>query len=252
MKIYLMVCPLIFLGGFVDSVAGGGGLITLPAYLMAGIPVHFAAGTNKVVNGIGSATAAARFFRSGKVRLLIALCASVGALIGGFVGASAAKLMPDALLRGLMLTALPVIAVFLAVKKDFGKETGERRYSRTHEAVISLLIGLGVGCYDGLVGPGTGTFLMMAFTALLSLDIVTASGCARAANVASNAAAAVSFAVGGLVLWKLAVPAAACSMLGNYCGAIYAIRGGGKKIKRMIFVVLGLMFVKLAAEFIAG
>lgn len=251
-KMYLMVCPLIFLGGFVDSVAGGGGLITLPAYLMAGVPVHLAAGTNKVVNGTGSATATVRFFRSGKVRLLIALCAAAGALAGGYTGASIAKLLSGALLQGMMLVALPLIAVFLAVKKDFGQEAGGKQYSHTYEVLMSLLIGLVIGCYDGLVGPGTGTFLIMAFTALLSLDMVTASGCAKMANLASNVAAAVSFAAGGMVMWKLAVPAALCSMLGNYCGAQYAIRGGGTKIRRMIFVVLGLLFIKLLAGFAAG
>lgn len=248
LRVYLTVCPLIFLGGFVDSVAGGGGLITLPAYLMAGVPVHLAAGTNKVVNGTGSATAAIRYFRSGKVLLRIALCAGAGALAGGYAGASIAKLLSDTLLQGLMLAALPVIAVFLAVKKDFGQESGERRYSTTYEVLMSLLIGLLIGCYDGLVGPGTGTFLIMAFTALLSLDMVTASGCAKAANMASNAASAVSFALGGMVMWKLVIPAALCSVLGNCCGAQYAIRGGGKKIRGMIFLVLGLMFVKMLWE----
>ena len=248
LKMYLLVCPLIFLGGFVDSVAGGGGLITLPAYLMAGVPVHLAAGTNKVVNGTGSATAAIRYFKSGKVLLRIALCAGAGALAGGYIGAGIAKLLSDALLQGLMLVALPVIAVFLAVKKDFGQESGEKRYGVGYEVLVSGLIGLLIGCYDGLVGPGTGPFLIMAFTALLPLDMVTASGCAKVANMASNAASAVSFALGGMVLWKLVIPAAVCSVLGNYCGAQYAIRGGGRKIRRMIFLVLGLLFAKLLLE----
>ena len=150
-----------------------------------------------------------------------------------------------------MLVALPLIAVFLAVKKDFGQEAEvEKTFSRTYEALMSLAIGLAIGCYDGLVGPGTGTFLIMAFTALLHLDMVTASGCGKVANVASNAASAVTFALNGMVMWQLVIPAAACSMLGNYCGAQYAIRGGGKKVKRMIFVVLGLLFVKLLADLI--
>ncbi len=250
-KMLLIVCPLVFLGGFVDSVAGGGGLITLPAYMMAGIPVHFAAGTNKVVNGCGSATAAVKFFRSGKIRLHAALCAALGALAGGYVGAEIAKLLSSGLLKGLMLAALPLVAVFLTVKRDFGREAAERRYSRSHEMVVSIGIGLLIGCYDGIVGPGTGTFMIMAFTALLGMDMVTASGCAKVGNVASNVAAAVSFTAGGKVMWALVVPAAACSMLGNYCGASYAIRGGGERIRAMIFVVLGMLFVKLLADLLA-
>ena len=97
LRMCLIVCPLIFLGGFVDSVAGGGGLITLPAYMMAGVPVHFAAGTNKVVNGIGTAAATVKYFRSGKIRLSVALPAAVGALVGGYLGAEIAKLLSDSL-----------------------------------------------------------------------------------------------------------------------------------------------------------
>ena len=114
---YLLICPLIFLGGFVDSVAGGGGLITLPTYFLAGIPTHLAAGTNKVVNGIGTATATVGYLKNGKVNLSIALPAAVGALLGSAAGARLALLLSDALLKGLMLVALPLVAVFLMVKR---------------------------------------------------------------------------------------------------------------------------------------
>ena len=149
-----------------------------------------------------------------------------------------------------MLVALPLVAVFLAVKRDFGRESEGRARSRRYEAAVSLLIGLLIGCYDGIVGPGTGTFMIMAFTALLSMDMVTASGCAKVGNLASNVAAAVSFILGGKVMWALVIPAALCSMAGNYCGALCAIRGGGKRIRAMIFVVLGMLFVKMLAELI--
>lgn len=250
MKMYLIICPLIFLGGFVDSVAGGGGLITLPAYLMAGLPVHLAAGTNKVVNGSGSAIASVKYFRSGKIQLRPSLWAAAGALAGASFGARIAMHLSDRVLQGLMLVALPVVAVFLVVKKDFGKDPEERDHSRQYIVLVSLAIGLAVGCYDGIVGPGTGTLLIMAFTALLHMDMVTASGSAKVANVASNVASAVAFILGGQVMWSIVLPAAACSILGNYCGARYAIRGGGQRIRIMIFVVLGMMFVKMLADLI--
>ena len=250
LKLCLFICPLIFLGGFVDSVAGGGGLITLPAYLMAGLPVHLAAGTNKVVNGSGSAIASVKYFRSGKLQLRPTLWAAAGALAGASFGARIAMHLSDRVLQGLMLVALPVVAVFLVVKKDFGKDPEERDHSRQYIVLVSLAIGLAVGCYDGIVGPGTGTLLIMAFTALLHMDMVTASGSATVANVASNVAAAITFVLGGKVMWAVVLPAAACSILGNYCGARYAIRGGGQRIRIMIFVVLGMMFVKMLADLI--
>ena len=199
---YLIVLPLVFLAGFVDSVAGGGGIISLPAYLMAGIPAHLAAGTNKVVNGTGTLVAALKYFRSGKVLLRPAVTAAVCALIGSAVGTE----------------------------------------------LRSALIGLVFGCYDGLVGPGTGTFMILGFTALLSLDLITAGGCAKASNLASCAASAVVWILHGQVLWALAIPALACSIAGNYLGALYAIRGGSKKIRSVMFLVLGLLFVKMLYE----
>ena len=249
-KLCLIVCPLIFLGAFVDSIAGGGGLITLPAYLMAGLPAHLAAGTNKVVAGPGSLVASIRYFRSGKIRLRVALWAALGSLTGGYVGAEIAKLLSSSMLQGLMLIALPLMAVFLAVRKNFGEETPGKEIGARKEAMISLAVGLAIGLYDGIIGPGTGTLLIMAFTAFLSIDMVTASGCAKVANLASNIAAATAYIIGGHVMWQLALPALCCSMLGGYCGSQYAIRGGGKRIRSMIFVVLGLMFVKMLYELI--
>ena len=231
---YLIVLPLVFLAGFVDSVAGGGGIISLPAYLMAGIPAHLAAGTNKVVNGTGTLVAAA-----------------VCALIGSAVGTELAVLISEQTLETLMLVALPCVAVFLSVKKDFGRDIpAEERpvYTPRQELLRSALIGLVFGCYDGLVGPGTGTFMILGFTALLSLDLITAGGCAKASNLASCAASAVVWILHGQVLWALAIPALACSIAGNYLGALYAIRGGSKKIRSVMFLVLGLLFVKMLYE----
>ena len=244
-QILIVVLPLIFLGGFVDSVAGGGGLITLPAYLMAGIPAHLAAGTNKVVNGCGTLTATTKYFRSGKILLRPAIAAAVGALIGSALGTELAAVISEKTLETLMLIALPCVSGFLTVKKDFGKDIpAEERpvYSVRREVVTAALIGLVFGCYDGLLGPGTGTFMILGFTGFLSLDLITAG------NLASNVASAVVWILHGSVLWKLALPAIACSILGNYLGARYAIRGGSKKIRNMMFVVLALLFIKMGYE----
>ena len=126
LQLYLIVCPLIFLGGFVDSVAGGGGLITLPAYLMAGLPTHMAMGTNKVVNAIGTGTAALRYLKSGRVQLRVALVAAVTALVGSVIGTRVALLIPEDILKILMLVALPVVAVVLAVKRISGRSPPAR------------------------------------------------------------------------------------------------------------------------------
>ena len=230
-QILIVVLPLIFLGGFVDSVAGGGGLITLPAYLMAGIPAHLAMGTKKVL-------------------LRPAIVSGIGALLGAAIGTKIALLINEDILKIMMLVALPCAAILLMLKKDFGKENDApaREYTPQQELTRAALIGLGLGCYDGLIGPGTGTFMIMAFTMALSMDLLTASGCAKIANLCSNVASAVLFIFSGKVWWLLALPAAACNMLGAYCGARYAMKGGSKRVRGMIFVVLGLLFIKMGYE----
>ncbi|MBE7007626.1 MAG: sulfite exporter TauE/SafE family protein [Ruminococcaceae bacterium] len=251
LKTVLIVCPLVFLAGFVDSVAGGGGIISLPAYLMAGLPAHLAAGTNKVVNGCGTLSATLRYFKNGKVRLRAAVSAALGALLGSMLGAQLASMISEAALRTIMLVALPCVAVFLVCKRDFGRDDSPAAEpAPRREVIVSALIGLGIGCYDGLVGPGTGTFMILCFTAFLSMDLLTASGCSKAANLASNVGSAVVWIIHGSVLWKLAAPALVCSILGNLCGARYALRGGSKKIRNMMFVVLGLLFAKMLYELV--
>lgn len=251
LKTVLIVCPLVFLAGFVDSVAGGGGLISLPAYLMAGIPAHFAAGTNKVVNGTGNVISFLKYLRSGKIRLCPTLTAAAFALLGSSFGTKLATLIPEATLKTVMLVALPCAAVFLALKKDLGgEERAESDLPLPRELFRAALIGLLIGCYDGLIGPGTGTFMLMGFAGLLSMDLLSAAGSARLCNLASCAASAAVWILNGSVAWRLVLPAALCSVLGNYLGARFAIRGGGKKIRGMIFVVLGLLFLKMLYDLV--
>jgi len=247
LKMCLILCPLVFLAGFVDSVAGGGGLISLPAYLLIGLPAHVAAGTNKVVACIGTSFAAGRYLKSGCVKLKPALLAAAGALLGSFLGTKAALGLNETALKTVLLCALPLTAVFLAVKKDFGRAAARPTKARTPGAQVALsaAIGLAIGIYDGLVGPGTGTFMMMAFTAVLGFDLLTSTGCAKIGNLASNVASSVVWLLGGKVMLALVLPAAVFGAAGNLLGARYAIRGGSGKIRGMIFVVLGLMFAKL-------
>lgn len=246
---YLIVCPLMFLAGFVDSIAGGGGLISLPAYLLAGLPAHYAIGTNKTAMSIGTFTAAAKYLKAGQIDLRVGVLSAIGSFMGASIGSSLAMLISDSLLKMIMLGVLPVVAVFLLVKKDFGTSNqGAFQLSSRRLTVTALFIGLFVGCYDGLVGPGAGTFFILAFSGFLGFDLLKSSGCAKAANLASNIAAMIVFVINGKVLFALAAPAAVFAVAGNYTGAHLAIRGGSKYVRYVIFVVIALLFVKLAAE----
>lgn len=246
---FLIVCPLVFIAGFVDSVAGGGGVISLPAYLLAGIPMHLAAGTNKLANGCGTAISAYRYARSGKVVWLAAIPAAIFSTIGSILGTELAVYLPARVLEIIVIAALPLVALILFFTKGFGEEEKPQK-PRNSVIIRASLIGLAIGFYDGLIGPGTGTFLTLAFSALIGFSLLRSAGCARIANLASNVASLVVYLSHGSVLFSVGIPAIACSMLGNFFGSKYAIKGGSGKIRFVMFFVLALLFIRFALKFL--
>lgn len=249
-RILIIVCPLVFLGGLVDAVAGGGGLITLPAYLLAGLPAHNAAATNKCGNAFGTFLATGRFLKRGQVHMPSAISGGIGALVGAWLGAKMNMIVPEQVLYYLMLAIVPVMAVFLLFKRNFGSEDHSDTLSRGQLLVMALGIGLVIGAYDGFFGPGAGTFLMLAFTGLCKFDLLTASGNTKVANSASNLASLVTFALAGKVLWIVGIPAALCGIAGNYVGSSLALKGGAKVIRPMFFVVLTLLVIRLVYDLV--
>ena len=250
LRMLLIICPLIFCAGFIDAIAGGGGLIALPAYLFAGLPSHDAIGTNKFAGGSGLVASSLKYLKEGKVRLSVAVWSALGCIGGAAVGGWLALLMPERILKMLMLGAVPLVAVFLATRKKLGEEGEAKLLERKKEALLSLCIGFGVGIYDGMIGPGTGTFLILAFTAFLGLELVSASGCAKVSNLASNLTSIVIYAFSGNIRYTLAIPAAICSITGSWLGAKVAVKGGGKRVKQFMYVVLVLLFAKLIYDLI--
>lgn len=249
-RMLLIICPLIFCAGFIDAIAGGGGLIALPAYLFAGLPSHDAIGTNKLAGGSGLVASSIKYLKEGKVRLSVAVWSALGCIGGAAVGGWLALLMPERVLRILMLGAVPVVAVFLATRKNLGSGEQDKLLPRKTEALISILIGFGVGIYDGMIGPGTGTFLILAFTTFLGLELVCASGCAKVSNLASNLTSVVIYAFSGNIRYAIAIPAALCSVTGSWLGAKVAVKGGGKRVKQFMYVVLVLLFAKMIFDLV--
>lgn len=247
-QMLLMVCPLVFLAGFVDSVAGGGGLISLPAYYLAGLPPVLAAGTNKLSACLGTVTSSAKFLMSRKVNGRVALLAAIGAFPGSWLGTALLQRIPEDTVRIMMLVVIPVVAVIVLLQ---GKRMGGvQRVPDKFFDHTSLLIGFAVGFYDGLVGPGTGTFLIIGFTMLLGMEAVLSSGTAKLVNLTSNIASLSALMASGNVLFALAIPAAACGMLGNYLGASMTISKGTKFIRVMMLVVLSLLLAKMLLDVI--
>jgi uncharacterized membrane protein YfcA len=252
LRILAIVCPLVFFAGFIDAVAGGGGVISLPAYLIAGLPAHFAAGTNKMANGIGTAMSAWKYMKGGKILWRVALSSTAGSLLGSALGTRIALSFPENTLRIVIIAAIPLVAVFMLVRKDFGSENRPKReLSPKVSVLLSFAIGLVIGCYDGLVGPGTGTFLILAYTGILGMDMLLSSGCAKVANLASNVASMVVYLIGGKIIYLVALPAAVFSIAGNYLGARFALKNGSGFIRKMMFFVLALLLLKLIWDILA-
>ena len=248
-KMYLIVLPLVFLASAIDAIAGGGGLITLPAYTLAGLNYDFASGTNKFSSTFGTLTATVRFYRSGKLLMVPALIAAALALPGSWLGTRAAMVLGNRVMHGFMVFAIPVVGALVAMKGD-GPATSRAITRRDYPACAA--IGLAVGFYDGFFGPGTGTFLILLFTWLLGMDMVSASATAKPVNLASNIASLVTRVSAGNVIYALAIPAVCCSMCGGWLGAKLALTRGARFIRFVMLGVLALLTVRLAVEWLAG
>ena len=248
LRMYLIVLPMVLLAATVDAIAGGGGLISLPAYTLAGLDYNFASGNNKFSSTFGTVMATVRYYRSGRLLVLPALWAAVGALPGSWLGTRAAMALGTRVMHLFMVVAIPAVGLMVLFRGN-GRETSEpiprKRYP------VCALIGLGVGFYDGFFGPGTGTILILLFSALLRMDMVTASATAKPVNLASNIASLITRIAAGNVLFALAIPAMACSITGGWLGSKLALKRGARLIRYVMLGVLALLTVRLAAELAA-
>lgn len=248
LKMIAIICPLVFLAGLVDSIAGGGGLISLPSYMLIGLPVHFAYGTNKFTSSIGTFFSAGRFIKNRKINYRAALSSVCGALVGSFFGARAALALDDKYLQYCLIIMLPVIAVFVLTRRGFGENTKAVNMSNRKMVVLSILSGLLVGAYDGFFGPGTGTFLILIYTTILGFNLTVASGNAKIVNLSSNLAALATFFAGGTVLIAVGAPAALFGIMGNWIGSGLAVKKGARVIKPVFLGVIGLLFLKISLD----
>ncbi|GHU91876.1 UPF0721 transmembrane protein [Spirochaetia bacterium] len=245
---FLIVCPLIFLAGFIDSIAGGGGLISLPAYLLAGLPMHFALGTNKLSSTMGAVTASIRYYRNRFVDLFLCIPSIAAALIGSSLGSSLTLIVNESWLQKLLLIVLPVTTFFIFKNKRFNDEAAA--LPRQRALVFSIIISFVIGAYDGFFGPGTGTFLILLYTGLVKLDPRTASGNAKFVNLASNLGALAVFILNCRTLLPLGLCAGVFSIVGSYLCSGLAIKKGARLIRYFILAVLALLFVKVGYDFL--
>jgi len=245
---FLLVCPFLFLAGFVDSIAGGGGLVSMPIYLLAGLPPHTAVATNKLSSTCGTALTTVRFVKNKLINLKLAVPSVIAAVAGSSLGARISLSISETVLRNIIICVLPVAAFFVLNKKMFSGE-GKKAAAVTKRTVtVSMISAFLIGVYDGLYGPGTGSFLIIAFTVFAHLTVEAANAQAKAINLTTNVTALVLFLISGKVLVPLGLAAAACNMAGNYVGSGLVMKKGGKVVRPLLLVVLAILFIRLVME----
>ncbi|EKT4524533.1 TSUP family transporter [Pseudomonas putida] len=242
-----------FAAGLIDAAVGGGGLIQIPALFNVLPNAQPAAllGSNKLASVCGTSFAARSFVRKVKLDWGLIVPAMLSAFVMSFVGAATVSLVPPSLMRPAVLVLIVLMAVYTFCKKDFGTLHKPAQIGRK-EQCLAVLIGGAIGFYDGLFGPGTGSFLIFLFIRFFALDFLHASASAKLVNIATNLAALVFFIPSGNVLWAIALPMAAFNILGALTGTWLAVRKGAGFVRGLFLVLLCALIAKLSWDLLAG
>ena len=243
---FALICAMVFIAGFVDAIAGGGGFISLPAYLFAGLPVHAAIATNKLSSTMGTTVATAKYIRQGYMVWWLVPASVALALLGSSLGASLSLATDETIIRIVMLLVIPFAVFYVLRTKRMDVE--RPAFGKAATIGICAAIAFALGVYDGFYGPGTGTFLMLLLPALAHLKLDQAAGLTKAINLSTNVAALVVFLANGAVLIGLGLIAGLFNIAGNYLGATKFTHDGARIVRPIILLVLALFAIRLILE----
>lgn len=241
-----------FAAGWVDAVVGGGGLIQLPALLLAlpdSTPPASILGTNKVSSVWGTATSSVLYAIKIRPDWRSILPLAIGAAVGSALGAQAARFLPREIFTPIVLVALVVVGVYTWRRPELGLLT-ERKHTGRKHYLLTLAIGLGVGGYDGILGPGTGSFFVILLVGVLGWGFLDASAQAKIANLVTNLSAIAVFAAHGAIIWQLGLMMGAANMLGGFLGARTAISKGNSFVRKVFLIVVAGLIVRLGYDVI--
>lgn len=233
-----------FLAGGIDAIAGGGGLLTIPALMAAGIPPVSALATNKLQSTVGTASAVVTFMRAGRVDIRAFALPAAGAFLGSALGAIAVLHIESGFLSAFVPVLLIAMGVYYLVAPPMSEADRQARLGRWGLTAITT----GIGFYDGFFGPGTGSFLTTALVALGGLGLVRAIANTKLINLSTNVAALIAMIAGGKVLWLLGLSMAAANVAGNQVGAWAALRFGGRGVRLLLVVMSFALTAKLLAD----
>lgn len=245
-----------FLAGFVDSVAGGGGLIQIPALFLL-LPTSLASsvatvfGTNKLSSICGTGMAVIQYARHVRINWASVLPAATAAFVFSFLGARVVSSLPNAVLRPLVLVLLIAVTLYTFFRKDLG-DLHAPRHDPTWERRWGIVVGVVIGFYDGFFGPGTGSFLMFIFIGWFGFDFLTATASAKVINFATNLSAVAYFAATDNILYRYGIPMATCNVLGSVLGTRLAILKGNRFVRVFFLVVASAMVLRFGYEVVAN
>ena len=245
---FLIVFPLTFLGGFVDAVAGGGGLISLPAYMIAGLPVHNAIATNKLSSGMGTSVATFRLARLGYIPWRKAALCIVMAVIGSSTGAKLALMVDAELFKKLMLVIIPATAIYVMRNKNMDEP--KEALGNTQTVIRASIVALLIGVYDGFYGPGTGTFLILLMSGFAHISLKESNGIAKSINLTTNLSSLAVYLMNGKVIILLGLAGGLFGIAGNYIGVTFFKNKGAKAVRPLMIIVLVIFFIRILTEII--
>lgn len=251
--IIFILCIASFAAGFVDAVVGGGGLIQTPvAFIMLpGSSVASIIGTLKIPAFSGTSFAAYQYLKKVQMNWKLLAVMSILAFAAAFLGSQLLTLVSNDFMKPFLVVILALLAVYTFAKKNFGQHQ-EKEMSEARQILYAIGISLCVGFYDGFIGPGTGSFLVVAFVTVLGFDFLHASANAKMVNLATNLGAICLFAIKGKIIWSVALPMAVCNAFGGWLGAKTAIRKGNGFIRIFFLIVVIVTLIRFAYDVFLG
>jgi len=247
--IIIILCIASFFAGFIDAIVGGGGLIQTPVALLVlpHVPVASIIGTLKIPGFSGTSMATYYYLKKVKIDWKLFGILALVSFVFAFIGSNLLTIVPNDFMKPILLLVLVSLLIYTYFKKDFGQFTISK-LSKKQVYLVAIGISMFLGFYDGFIGPGTGSLLIMAFVAFLGFDFMQSSAYAKLVNLATNIGSITLFVLKGKIIWSVAVPMAICNVTGAWLGARLAISKGNQFIRIFFLVVVGLMLLRFAYD----
>ena len=245
----LLLCIAAFIAGFVDAIVGGGGLIQTPMglILLPQLPVSSVVGSLKIPAFSGTAFAAVQYVKKVTINWKLLLPMMAVAMLASFAGSNLLTMVHNDFMKPVLLIILSLVAIYTFIKKDFGQHK-EKLHSPILQIIYSFIISIVIGFYDGFIGPGAGSFLVLAFVALMGYDFLHASANAKMVNLATNFGSILLFIIKGKIIWAVAIPMALCNAAGGFIGAKLAINKGNKFIRIFFLIIVSGTLIRFGYD----